>query len=68
MLAGGDTEEFGRAAYMAEYHAAMTFISNRTGKSPKTHRGLRAEFARFARDELRVSPGDKYRFRAGVMN
>jgi uncharacterized protein (UPF0332 family) len=36
-LAGEYTDEAGRGAYMAAYHAALAFISARTGKSPKTH-------------------------------
>lgn len=40
---------------MAAYHAALAFIAARTGKSPKTHSGVRSEFARLAREEPRVS-------------
>jgi uncharacterized protein (UPF0332 family) len=54
-LAGEYTEEAGRSAYMAAYHAALAFISARSGKSPKTHSGTRSEFARLARDEPRIS-------------
>ena len=50
-LAGAYTEEAGRSAYMAAYHAALAFIVARTGKSPKTHSGARSEFARLARTE-----------------
>jgi uncharacterized protein (UPF0332 family) len=45
-LAGNYTEEAGRSAYMAAYHAAAALIASRTGKSPKTHSGMRSEFAR----------------------
>jgi uncharacterized protein (UPF0332 family) len=41
----------GREAYLAAYHAAEALIFERTGKIAKTHRGLRAQFARLARDE-----------------
>lgn len=48
-LAGEYTEEAGRSAYMAAYHAALAFIVARTGRSPKTHSGARSQFARLAR-------------------
>ena len=48
-LAGEYTQEAGRSAYMAAYHAAMALIVARTGRSPKTHSGTRSEFARLAR-------------------
>lgn len=54
-LAGDYTEEAGRSAYMAAYHAALAFIASRTGKSPKTHSGARSEFARLAREESGIS-------------
>jgi uncharacterized protein (UPF0332 family) len=54
-LAGKYTEEAGRSAYMAAYHAALAFISARSGKSPKTHSGTRSEFAHLAREEPRIS-------------
>ena len=50
-LSAGFTEEAGRGAYMAAFHAAMAFIAHRTGKTPKTHRGVRSEFARLAKAE-----------------
>jgi uncharacterized protein (UPF0332 family) len=54
-LAGEYTEEAGRSAYMAAYHAALAFIVARTGKLPKTHSGARSEFARLAREEPGIS-------------
>ena len=54
-LAGEYTEEAGRSAYMAAYHAALAFISARTGKSPKTHSGTRSEFARLVREPPSIS-------------
>lgn len=53
-LAGQYSDEAGRSAYMAAFHAAMAFISARTGKSPKTHSGVRSEFARLALQEVRI--------------
>lgn len=41
----------GREAYLAAFHAAEALLYERTGKVAKTHRGLRAQFARIARDE-----------------
>jgi uncharacterized protein (UPF0332 family) len=53
--AGEYTEEAGRGAYMAAFHAVLAFIVARTGKSPKTHSGTRSEFARLARGEPLIS-------------
>jgi uncharacterized protein (UPF0332 family) len=44
----------GREAYLSAYHAAEALLHNRTGKIAKTHRGLRSEFARLTRGDLRV--------------
>ncbi len=41
----------GREAYLAAFHAAQALLYERTGKIAKTHRGLRAQFARIAKDE-----------------
>ena len=54
-LAGGYSDEAGRSAYMAAYHAAMAFIAACTGTSPKTHSGARSEFGRLAREEPRIT-------------
>jgi uncharacterized protein (UPF0332 family) len=47
-------EAAGRAAYLAAYHAAQAFVLDRTGKTAKTHSGVRSEFARLAKDESRL--------------
>jgi uncharacterized protein (UPF0332 family) len=44
-----------REAYFAAYHAAEAYIFERTGKTVKTHRGLRATFTRLAREEPRIA-------------
>jgi uncharacterized protein (UPF0332 family) len=44
-----------REAYLASYHAAAAYIFEYTGKTAKTHRGLRSEFSRLARSEPRIS-------------
>ena len=54
-LAGQYAEEAGRSAYMAAFHAAHAFVVARTGKSPKTHSGLRSAFGRLAHEEPRIS-------------
>lgn len=43
-----------REAYLAAYHAAEAYIFEHTGKTTKTHRGLRSEFSRLARSEPRI--------------
>ena len=47
-------DEAGRAAYLAGYHAAQCLIFERTGKAPKTHRGVHSQFNRQAKDDPRV--------------
>lgn len=47
-------EAAGRAAYLADYRAAEALIFERTGKTSKTHNGVRSEFARLAKNDPRV--------------
>jgi uncharacterized protein (UPF0332 family) len=47
-------DEAGRAAYLAGFHAAQALISERVGKTPVTHRGVRTLFARLAREQPRL--------------
>jgi len=49
-------ESAGRTAYLAGYHAAQAFVLERTGKSPKTHRGVHTEFLRHTKDDPRLDP------------
>ena len=44
----------GREAYLAAFHAAAALLYERTGTIARTHRGLRAQFARIAKDEPRI--------------
>src|SRR5271157_4082876 len=44
----------GREAYLAAFHAAEALLYERTGRIARTHRGLRAQFARIARDEPHI--------------
>ena len=48
------SDEAGRAAYLAGFHAAQALIFARTGKAVKSHRGLRSTFARLVKDEPRI--------------
>ena len=50
ILAIGLAKVAARSAYSAAFHAAKALIFENTGRSPKTHSGVRAEFARLARD------------------
>ena len=44
-------EVAGKEAYLAGYHAAEAVIFERTGKTAKTHKGVRASFARVSVNE-----------------
>ena len=46
MLTVDLTEDAGRAAYLAGYHAAEALIFERTGRVTKTHKGAHLAFAR----------------------
>jgi uncharacterized protein (UPF0332 family) len=43
-----------REAYLAAYHAAEAYIFERTDKAAKTHRGVRGQFGRLARQEAGI--------------
>jgi uncharacterized protein (UPF0332 family) len=47
-------DEAGRAVYLAGFHAAQALISERTGKTAKTHEGVNSEFNRLTRGERRI--------------
>jgi uncharacterized protein (UPF0332 family) len=47
------TDEAGRAAYLAGYHAAQGLIFERTGREARTHRGVNSQFNRLAKDDPR---------------
>lgn len=40
MLVEGCSDEAGRAAYLAGFHAAQALIVERNGKTPETHSGV----------------------------
>jgi uncharacterized protein (UPF0332 family) len=50
------SEAAGRAAYLAAFHAAQALIFERTGKTAKSHNGVRSEFARLAKDDPIIDP------------
>ena len=50
----GLSNDAGRNAYLAAFHAAQAFIFNSTGKVAKTHSGVRSEFSRLAKEEPRL--------------
>ncbi len=54
LLAQEFTDEAGRAAYFAGFHAAQALIFEKTGRSSKTHSGVQAEFARLVKNDLVV--------------
>ena len=70
LLAQQFTDEAGRNAYFAGFHAAQAFIFEKTDRSPKTHSGVQAEFARLAKrepvidDKLRAFLGRVYNLKA----
>lgn len=51
MLSSDLNDAAGRTAYLAGFHAAQAFISERTGRSLKTHKGVHTELHRLTRDD-----------------
>jgi uncharacterized protein (UPF0332 family) len=49
-------EAAGRAAYLAAFHAAQAWISEQTGRSVKTHRGVQGELYRMTKDSADLDP------------
>jgi len=41
----------GRTAYLAGFHAAQAFISEKSGRTVKTHKGVHTEFQRLTKDD-----------------
>lgn len=48
------SNDAGRNAYLAAFHAAQAFIFDRTGKVAKTHQGVHTQFIQLAKDEPRI--------------
>lgn len=57
MLGINLADEAGRAAYLAAFHASQALIFERTGRTPKTHQGVRAQFGAIARSESSIDIG-----------
>lgn len=51
LLAQDFTDEAGRAAYLAGFHATQAFLFEKLDRFPKTHSGVQTEFARLTKDE-----------------
>lgn len=70
LLAQGFTDEAGRAAYLAGFHAAQALVIEKLGRSPKTHSGVQSQFAKLVKDEpsidheLRAFLGRAYNLKA----
>lgn len=56
MLKIGLNDAAGRTAYLAGFHAAQAFISEKTGRAVKTHKGVHTEFQRLTKDDQGVRP------------
>jgi uncharacterized protein (UPF0332 family) len=46
----------GRTAYLAGFDAAQAFISEKTGRTVKTHKGVHTEFQRLTKNDPALSP------------
>jgi uncharacterized protein (UPF0332 family) len=46
----------GRTAYLAGFHAAQAYISEKTGRTVKTHKGVHTEFQRLTKDDPTFAP------------
>jgi uncharacterized protein (UPF0332 family) len=55
MLSVGLSEDAGRSAYLAGFHAAQAFLFDSTGKTFKSHRGVQKEFLRLTKDDPRFT-------------
>jgi len=53
-LGFGLSNDAGRSAYLAAFHASQAFIFERTGKAAKTHQGVQSELHRLALNEPRL--------------
>jgi uncharacterized protein (UPF0332 family) len=56
MLKIGLNDAAGRTAYLAGFHAAQAFISEKTGRTVKTHKGVHTEFQRLTKDDQGFRP------------
>ncbi len=51
------TNDAGRGAYLAAFHAAQALIFERTGKISKSHQGVHSQFALLAKSDARIASG-----------
>jgi uncharacterized protein (UPF0332 family) len=56
MLKIGLNDATGRTAYLAGFHAAQAIISEKTGRTVKTHKGVHTEFQRLTKDDQGFPP------------
>jgi uncharacterized protein (UPF0332 family) len=56
MLSINLNDAAGRTAYLAGFHAAQAFISEKTSRMVKTHKGVLTEFQRLTKDDLTFAP------------
>ena len=47
-------EQAARLAYYSQFHAAQALIFERTGNIAKTHKGVRAQFHKLAKDDASI--------------
>jgi uncharacterized protein (UPF0332 family) len=70
LLAQEFTDEAGRAAYLAGYHAAQAALFECEDRVFKTHKGVQSEFSRLVKDDssfdgdLRAFLGQTYNLKA----
>jgi uncharacterized protein (UPF0332 family) len=56
MLGINLSEAAARTAYLAGFHAAQALISEKTGRSVKTHKGVHMELHRLTKDDPHFAP------------
>jgi len=67
MLGIGLNEAAGRTSYLAGFHAAQAYLSEKTGRTVKTHKGVHVEFQRLTRDDPHLA-GDLRAFLSHAYN
>lgn len=48
------TNDAGRSAYLAAFHATQALVFERTGRVVKTHKGVHSEFARLVKEDFQL--------------
>ena len=57
IMAAGIARQAARLFYLAQFHAAQALIFERTGKTSKTHKGVRTQFHLLAKTEVSLDQG-----------